>query len=75
MFGGGAGGARAGGGAHFEQEDFGPAGAQDLQATLTITLPEAAMGSKARVSLPTGKEIDVKIPAGFPAGIDRCKAR
>ncbi len=63
------GGARGGRGAHFEQEDFGqPAGGQDLQATLTITLPEAAKGTRARVRLPTGKDIEVKIPAGLTDG-------
>lgn len=71
MFGGAArSGARGfGGGTQFEPEDFGaPATGQDLQATITIGLAEAAKGSKARVSLPTGKEIDVKIPAGVGDG-------
>jgi DnaJ-class molecular chaperone len=61
-----------GGGArprHFETEDFGvPVTGQDLHAALTITLPEAAKGSKARVHLPTGKDIEVKIPAGIGDG-------
>jgi DnaJ-class molecular chaperone len=39
-----------------------------LHATLTIGLAEAAKGSKKRVSLPTGKEIEVKIPAGITDG-------
>ncbi|AXK80983.1 J domain-containing protein [Pseudolabrys taiwanensis] len=66
MFGGG--GAR-GGRTAFETEDFGTeTTGQDLHATLTISLPEAAKGSKARVSLPTGKEIEVKIPAGITDG-------
>lgn len=65
MFGGAASGARP----HFEQEDFGaPAGGQDLHASITIGLPEAAKGSKARVSLPTGKDVEVKIPAGISSG-------
>jgi DnaJ-class molecular chaperone len=72
MFSGGgrAGNARGfGGGAPFEPEDFGaPSSGQDLHATLTIGLAEAARGSKARVSLPTGKEIEVKIPAGIADG-------
>ena len=70
MFGGGMGGAGARGGrTTFETEDFGAeTSGQDLQATLTISLPEAAKGSKARVSLPTGKEIEVKIPAGITDG-------
>jgi DnaJ-class molecular chaperone len=58
-----------GGGTHFDPEDFGaPATGQDLQATITIGLSQAARGSKARVSLPTGKEIEVKIPAGITDG-------
>jgi DnaJ-class molecular chaperone len=66
MFGGAAGGAR---GAHFEQEDFGvPGGGQDLHASITVSLPEAAKGTKARVSLPTGKDVEVKIPAGIASG-------
>ncbi len=67
MFGGpGRGGAR---GAQFEPEDFGaPATGQDLHATITVGLGDAAKGSKARVALPTGKEIDVKIPAGITDG-------
>jgi DnaJ-class molecular chaperone len=71
MFGGAAGGARGGSyGAQPDTEDFGapPTTGQDLHASLTITLPEAASGSKARVHLPTGKDIEVKIPAGITSG-------
>lgn len=72
MFGGAAGGARGargGFGAQFEPEDFGqPATGQDLHATLTISLPEAAKGAKTRVHLPTGKDVEVKIPAGLTNG-------
>jgi DnaJ-class molecular chaperone len=68
MFGGAAGGAR-GRGAQFEPEDFGaPATGQDLHASLTIGLPDAAKGTKARVHLPTGKDVEVKIPAGMLSG-------
>ena len=64
---GGATGGRAGpGGAHFEAEDFG-SGA-DVHAEATITLPEAAKGVTRRLRLPTGKDIDVKIPAGITTG-------
>ena len=35
---------------------------------MTITLPEAAKGVTRRVRLPTGKDIDVKIPAGLADG-------
>jgi len=67
MFGGAARG--AGGHAHFEPEDFGaPATGQDLHASLTISLPEAAKGTKKRVHLPTGKDVEVKIPAGIASG-------
>jgi DnaJ-class molecular chaperone len=67
---GGRGGARArqgaaGGG--FEAEEFGGAGA-DVRAALTVTLPEAAHGVTQRVHLPTGKEVEVKIPAGITNG-------
>ncbi len=54
---------------HFEPEDFAQAQpARDLHATLTITLPEAAKGAKTRVHLPTGKDVEVKIPAGLTNG-------
>jgi DnaJ-class molecular chaperone len=66
MFGGAAG-ARAGG-ATFGQEEFAPPGGRDIAASLTITLPEAASGVRKRVQLPTGKEVEVKIPAGLAEG-------
>jgi DnaJ-class molecular chaperone len=68
MFGGMAGGGRR---THFEGEDFGAAGAGrggDATGSVTITLPEVATGTSRRVLLPTGKEIDVKIPAGLVDG-------
>ena len=49
-------------------EDLGGGASRDIEATLTITLPEAATGVKKRVQLPTGKEVDVKIPAGLADG-------
>ena len=65
MFG-GAGGRRA----QFEPEEFGegPVAGRDATGTVSITLPEAAKGTSRRVQLPTGKEIDVKIPAGLADG-------
>jgi DnaJ-class molecular chaperone len=62
------GGARAGraGGFQFDEEDSGSA--HDIAATLAIALPEAAKGVKKRVQLPTGKEVEVKIPAGIADG-------
>jgi DnaJ-class molecular chaperone len=64
----GGGGARGGrrGRARFEAEDFG-VGA-DVHAQATVTLPEAAKGVTRRLHLPTGKEIDVRIPAGITGG-------
>jgi DnaJ-class molecular chaperone len=67
VLGGLGGGGRAGAGVHFEQDGFAP-GAGDVAATLTITLAEAAKGAKKRVQLPTGKEVEVKIPAGLAEG-------
>jgi DnaJ-class molecular chaperone len=62
-------GARGGpGGVHVEQDEFAPQGGSDIAASLTITLPEAAQGAKKRVQLPTGKEVEVKIPAGLAEG-------
>jgi len=63
-FGGGRG--RAGAGSTFEPEDFG-VGA-DVHAALTVTLPEAARGVTERLRLPTGKDVDVKIPSGISNG-------
>jgi DnaJ-class molecular chaperone len=57
------------GGAQFEPEDFGqPVAGQDLHASLTINLADAAKGTKTRVHLPTGKDVEVKIPAGLLSG-------
>jgi DnaJ-class molecular chaperone len=62
-------GARGGrGGFQFEDEETQPAHGGDLTATVTITLAEAAKGTKRRVQLPTGKEVEVKIPAGLAEG-------
>src|SRR5262249_4664691 len=55
------------GGFQFEQEEFAGAG-QDIAVSLTITLSEAAKGCKKRVMLPTGKEVEVKVPSGLNDG-------
>ncbi len=62
----GRGGARGGAGANFEPEDFG-VGA-DVQAEMSVSLPDAANGSTQRLHLPNGKDVDVKIPAGITNG-------
>jgi DnaJ-class molecular chaperone len=67
-FGGAAGRGRHGGGPGdaFDAQDFG-VGA-DVRAALTMTLPEAAHGVTQRVHLPSGKDLEVKIPAGIADG-------
>ena len=59
----------------FETDEFGnfgpgggPVPGRDVTGAVTITLPEAAKGTSRRVHLPTGKDIDVKIPAGLADG-------
>jgi DnaJ-class molecular chaperone len=61
-------GARGGGGARprFEPDDVG-VGA-DVHAALVVTLPQAARGVTERLRLPTGKDVDVKIPPGIADG-------
>jgi len=54
------------GGAGFEAEDH--ATGADVRASLTVTLPEAAHGVTQRVHLPSGKDVEVKIPAGITDG-------
>jgi DnaJ-class molecular chaperone len=65
-------GARAGTQQHFEPEDFGTQHeappARDLEASITISLEDAANGATKRLHLPSGKEVDVKIPAGIASG-------
>src|SRR4051812_20600161 len=60
---------RGGSGATFEAEDIGSAlRGQDVTATATITLNEAAHGGTRRLELPIGKEVEFKIPAGIQDG-------
>ena len=40
----------------------------DITAALTVSLAEAARGATKRLRLPTGKEVEVKIPAGIASG-------
>jgi DnaJ-class molecular chaperone len=68
----GRGGARpgaAGAGPQFEAEDIGSAiRGQDVTATASISLNEAAHGGTRRLELPIGKEIEFKIPPGITDG-------
>ena len=69
MFGGMAGAAGPGRRSQSPQEDFaGPVQARDVTGAVTITLNEAAKGTTRRVHLPSGKEIEAKIPAGLADG-------
>jgi DnaJ-class molecular chaperone len=51
----------------FAPEDT-ESGGRDVTAEVTISLAEAAKGGTRRVQLPTGKEVDIKIPAGLGEG-------
>ena len=66
MFGGGA---RArSGGRQFEFDTGGVGLDLDLSVAMTVSLEEAVKGAEKRVRLPTGKELNVKIPAGVSSG-------
>ena len=64
----GRGGARPGAGTTFEFDPGGIALDLDLNVAMTVSLEEAVNGVEKRVRLPTGKELNVKIPAGVSAG-------
>jgi DnaJ-class molecular chaperone len=68
MFGGAARGGRSGGGRTFEFDTGGIGLDLDLSVAMTVSLEEAVKGGEKRVRLPTGKELNVKIPAGVVAG-------
>jgi DnaJ-class molecular chaperone len=60
--------ARRSGGRTFEPEEFAPPPGRDATASTTVTLSDLAHGGSRRVYLPTGKEVDVKIPVGLSDG-------
>jgi DnaJ-class molecular chaperone len=64
--GGGAGG--GGSGARFEFDPGTMAVDLNLAVSMTVSLEEAVKGGEKRVRLPTGKELNVKIPPGVVAG-------
>ena len=65
MFGHSGAGARHG----VEEEDFSASRrGQDITASLTITLEDLDQGVTKRLRLPTGKDVDVKIPPGLTSG-------
>src|SRR3972149_6969489 len=58
-----------GGATQFEEFAPGPPPrGTDVVASASITLAEAARGASKRVRLPTGQEVDVRIPAGISSG-------
>src|ERR1043165_3293971 len=67
---------RAGPGGGFETHTFRTGGAGgggfgldlDISVAMTVSLEESVKGAEKRVRLPTGKELNVKIPAGVAAG-------
>jgi DnaJ-class molecular chaperone len=69
MFGGAAGmrGGRAGG-SPFEFDTGGVGLDLDLQVAMSVSLEEAVKGAEKRVRLPSGRELNVKIPAGVVNG-------
>jgi DnaJ-class molecular chaperone len=52
----------------FEQEDLGGAASRDVTGTVSISLNEVLTGTTRRVLLPTGKEVDARIPPGLAEG-------
>ena len=68
MFGGAAAGRGARGGQTFDFDTGGLAADLDLNVAMTVSLEEAVKGTEKRVRLPTGKELNVKIPAGVVSG-------
>jgi DnaJ-class molecular chaperone len=60
LFGGRGAGRQAGGQA--------PAKGEDVQASMTVSLADSVHGTKARVSLPTGRDLEVSIPSGIEEG-------
>ena len=53
---------------HLNSTPAGSALDLDLNVAMTVSLEESVKGAEKRVRLPTGKELNVKIPAGVTAG-------
>jgi DnaJ-class molecular chaperone len=56
------------GGTQFDTDEMAPQPGRDVPAAVTITLAEAATGTTRRVQLPSGREVEVKIPPGLGEG-------
>ncbi len=52
----------------FDTEDPAASSGGDVNVAITVSLADVAHGATKRVRLPTGKEMDVKIPAGLGDG-------
>jgi len=52
----------------FPQEEEAPVTGQDIRASLTVSLSDLTGNAMKRVRLPTGKEVEVRIPAGIGDG-------
>jgi DnaJ-class molecular chaperone len=68
MFSGAGRGGRPGAGSAFEFDPGGIALDLDLSVAMSVSLEESVNGAEKRVRLPTGKELNVRIPAGVAAG-------
>ncbi|MDH2343635.1 J domain-containing protein [Bradyrhizobium sp. SSUT77] len=58
----------AGGAGQFEFDTGGIGVDLDLNVAMTVSLEESVQGGEKRVRLPTGKELNVKIPVGVVSG-------
>ena len=65
LFGGGTRGAGRSGG--FGQQQAAAKG-EDVQASVSVSLADSVHGAKARVSLPSGRELEIAVPAGIEDG-------
>ena len=45
-----------------------PTKGEDVQAAVTVSLADSVRGANARVSLPTGRDLDVSVPPGIEEG-------
>jgi DnaJ-class molecular chaperone len=62
------GGRTGGGGTRFEFDSGTMAADLDVSVSMTVSLEETVRGAEKRVRLPTGKELNVKVPVGVVAG-------
>jgi len=68
IFGGGFGGQSPRGATGYEEFETAQARGADVALSVTVSLDESVAGAKKRVALPSGKEVEVTIPAGVTEG-------